>query len=401
MRIAVIGAGASGLACAVAVSKSNPEVVVDIYEKNSRVGKKILATGNGRCNLTNLNAAREGYRNIKFASYALEEFSPESNIEFFNSLGLFTRTDSEGRVYPLSNQASSVLDALYLYLSDQKNVNILTDVSVDTILKRNNTFIINSKYKADKVVISCGGKAAPSQGSDGSGYLLLKSLSHSVTDVYPGLVQMTVSQTSFVKALKGVRCQVNMALVNGRELIAEKQGELLFTDYGLSGIVSMEISSHLPHCGGNAVVLTDFVPSMERTCLISNMKKVIRDNPSIKCENLLSGFMPKKLGQLILKENSVSPLTPAVKLTNKELSALVSLVKCFGFTINGTKDFESAQVTLGGADTDGFDRKTLESKRVPGLYCAGEILDVDGDCGGYNLNWAWSSGRLVARSIIE
>lgn len=400
MRVAVIGGGASGLACAVSLSGSG--VDVDIYEKNSRPGRKILATGNGRCNLTNINASSGGYRNMSFAGYALSHFTPESNIKFFNSIGLYTRTDSCGRVYPLSNQASGVLDALTGVLKRSKNINILTDVSVETIIKENSRFVINDEYYADFIVIACGGKAAPSQGSDGSGYTLLKRLGHKITPVYPSLVQLVTGHSKYPKQLKGVRCEVNMALVDGRKLIAERHGELLFTEYGLSGIVSMEISAFTDFSGDKKPeVLIDFVPSFSRDELLEEMKRVVEKNPGISCDGLLAGFLPKAIGRVILREAGIESEKNAALLKGKEFSAVASFVKCFNFTLTGMKDFTFAQVTRGGADTDFFNPQTMESKKVKNLYCVGEILDVDGDCGGYNLNWAWSSGRLAAESILK
>lgn len=400
MRVAVIGGGASGLACAVSLSGGG--VDVDIYEKNDRPGRKILATGNGRCNLTNTSASSGGYRNMSFAGYALSKFSPESNIKFFNSIGLYTRTDPFGRVYPLSNQASGVLDALLGAIKRSDNINMIQNVSVETVVKENSRFVINGEHYADFVVIACGGKAAPSQGSDGSGYTLLKKLGHRITPVYPSLVQLVTGHSKYPKQLKGVRCEVNMTLFDRRKVIAERHGELLFTEYGLSGIVSMEISAFADFSGGKKPnVLVDFVPSFEQSELLKEMKKVALINPGISCEGLLAGFLPKAIGRVLLKEAGIEKEQNASRLSHKELSVIVNLVKHFSFTLTGTKDFTFAQVTKGGADTDFFDSRTMESKKVKNLYCAGEILDVDGDCGGYNLNWAWSSGRLAAESILE
>lgn len=400
MKAAIIGGGASGLVCAIEIKRQNPAVSVTVYEANSRVGKKILATGNGRCNLTNMTAHKQGYRNMGFARYALEMFTPKSNIEFFNSIGLFTKEDNCGRVYPLSNQASSVLDALRLS-AERSGINIITDVHVDDVEYNKDGFLVCGK-RYDALVLATGGKASPSQGSDGSGYKLLKQLGHKVTTLSPSLVQLETESKQYPKQLKGVRCDCEMSLVIDRKLVTQKKGELLFADYGLSGIVSMEMSAYIsPHLSKNKskpVVYIDFVPSMPSDVILRNIKSL---DGNIKAEDLLSGFMPKKIGQVILKQAGVSAQEKLSQIKQNQLKEVVFLAKSFEFIISGTKGYDFAQVTSGGADTREFDRETMQSKKIRGLYCIGELLDVDGDCGGYNLNWAWSSGRLAAKNITE
>lgn len=400
MKVAVIGGGASGLVCAIEIKKLNPDISVTVYEANSRVGKKILATGNGRCNLTNMTAHKQGYRNMGFARYALEMFTPQSNIEFFNSIGLFTKEDNCGRVYPLSNQASSVLDALRLS-AERCGVNIVTDVRIENAEHKKDGFLVCGK-RYEALVLATGGKAAPSQGSDGSGYKLLKQLGHKVTSLAPSLVQLETENKQYPKQLKGVRCDCEMSLVIDNKLIVQKKGELLFADYGLSGIVSMEMSAYVsPHLAKNKskpVVYIDFVPSMTSDILLRNIKSL---DGNIKAEDLLSGFMPKKIGQVILKQAGISYQDKLSQIKQNKLKEMILICKSFEFTVSGTKGYDFAQVTSGGADTREFDRETMQSKKIRGLYCIGELLDVDGDCGGYNLNWAWSSGRLAARSITE
>ncbi|MDD6021072.1 MAG: NAD(P)/FAD-dependent oxidoreductase [Acutalibacteraceae bacterium] len=404
MNVAIIGGGASGLACAVELAGRGCGAKITVFEGNDRVGKKLLATGNGRCNLTNLSAESGGYRNMAFASYALSVFPPESNIGFFNSIGLYTRTDPCGRVYPLSNQASSVLDSLR-FAAQNLGVNIITDIRVHNVEKREGKFFINGKGGYDFVVLSTGGKAAPSQGSDGSGYKILRSFGHRITKLSPSLVQLETKNKVCVKQLKGVRCEVNMTLSLDGKVACQKHGELLFTDYGLSGIVSMEISAYAsPYInsgGKNAAVSVDLVPSYNEQTLEACLKKQAGIFPEKAAEDILSGFLPKKIGQSVLKSLGISGAEAAGGLPEKTFGKLAAALKSFTFEISGTKDFSFAQVTAGGADTDEFDRKTMQSKKVENLFCAGEILDVDGDCGGFNLNWAWSSGRLAARSIAE
>ena len=400
MSVAIIGGGASGLVCAIEIKRRNPQMPVTLYEANPRVGKKILATGNGRCNLTNMTAHKQGYRNMGFARYALEEFTPRSNIEFFNSMGLFTKEDNCGRVYPLSNQASSVLDALRL-TAERSGVNIVTDTHIDNAERRKDGFSVCGRVY-DNLVLATGGKAAPSQGSDGSGYKLLRQLGHRVTVLAPSLVQLETENRQYPKQLKGVRCDCEMSLVTDGKLTVQKKGELLFADYGLSGIVSMEmsayISPHLAKGGSKPTVYTDFVPSMSGEVMLESIKAL---DGEMRIEDVLSGFMPRKIGQVILKETGINSQAKLSEIKCGKLRELVAVCKGFGFVVTGTKGYDFAQVTSGGADTRDFDRETMQSKKVRGLYCIGELLDVDGDCGGYNLNWAWSSGRLAAKSITE
>lgn len=400
MKTAVIGGGASGLVCAISIKRENPSERVVIFERNPRVGKKILATGNGRCNLTNINLTGEEYRNYSFAGYALNEFTPENNISFFNSLGLFTKTDSVGRVYPLSGKAESVLDSLRNAAS-LYGVEIITDSLIERIDRKSRGFIVNGQF-FDNVVIACGGKAAPSQGTDGKGYMLLKALGHRIIPLYPSLVQL-VSTSPYPRQLKGIRCDVKMSFNNG-EKATEKTGELLFTDYGLSGIVSMEMSAHISPfilSGKKAEVIIDFIPSMKSDEIKSAMVSLKENMPSLSVSEMMAGFLPSALGKCIIKESFVSAETKLRDISEKNISSIIKTVKYFSFTVSKTKDFSFAQVTGGGADVREFDMTTMESKKVQGLYAIGEVLDVDGDCGGYNLNWAWSSARLCAESITK
>lgn len=404
MKTAIIGGGAAGLACAVELAERDRRAEITVFEHNDRVGKKILATGNGRCNLTNTHAECENYRNFSFAGYALSEFTPESNIAFFNSVGLYTKTDSSGRVYPMSNQASGVLDCLR-FAAENLGVDIITDFHVDKIQKKNGKFFVGGKGGYDFLVISTGGKAAPSQGSDGSGYKLLRSFGHKITELSPSLVQLETRSRDFVKPLKGVRCEVDMSLSLDSKTVCRKHGELLFADYGLSGIVSMEISAFASpylHSGGkNAEVSVDFVPAYDKRTLCLYLKKQLERFPKKSAADILSGFLPKKIGSAVMKRLGLSLSAPAEAVSPKAAEKIAFELKNTAFLLSGTRDFSFAQVTSGGAEVSEFDPKTMESKLCENLFCAGEILDVDGDCGGYNLNWAWSSGRLAAKSIAE
>lgn len=399
VRVGIIGGGASGLVCAcVLAEKKNIEVTV--FEKNERVGKKLLSTGNGRCNLTNLTASFEDYYGSEeFVRPALEKFTPQSNVEFFASLGLFTRADSEGRVYPLSNQASSVLDCLR-FECERRGVRFLCSCEVKKIAQKGEKYVLNDSYTFERVVFACGGKAGVREYDS---YSLLSSLGHTVTKTAASLTRL-VTDDKMTKQLKGIRAVVSMTLNADGKKVAEESGELLFSDFSLSGIISMQLSSLVSHLKlegkRDFSVDVDFVPSLSFEELSSLLFELSRGKET-KSENLLSGFMPKKIGICLLKRAEISPEVPMLALSKKEILRLTALCKGFTFKIEGVGSFSQAQVTIGGAKKSEFEKTTLESKKRKGIYCCGEMLDVDGKCGGYNLQFAFSSARLCGESIIS
>lgn len=405
VKVAVIGGGASGLACAIELLHNvhnNDNVRVTLIEKLPRVGKKLLVTGNGRCNLTNMNAVSSGYRgDVDFADYTLKTITPEKNIEFFNSLGLYTRTE-EGRVYPLSNQASSVLDALRFEcnrlgveaLCDYRAVHLKT---VDTGVTQK--IVVNNRDRFDYVVVACGGKAAKVHGTDGDAYELLKMMGHKITSVAPALVSLNCDD--FTKALKGVRSICKMNLMIDGEKNLENYGEVQFTDYGLSGIPIMQLSRFVSMSPSNNIhieldVTPDFTEDEIGGYLFDR-----REFGTGLCENVLIGVMNKQLCITLLKECRIAPNGKIFEMSDDEIIRLAKLCKCWKIKIKNSRSFDYAQVTAGGADCSQFDPKTMESKLVNNLFCCGEALNIDGDCGGYNLQWAWSSGRLAGRTIAE
>lgn len=403
MKIAIIGAGASGLICAcstaIKAKENNSDVEIILFESKDKPGRKLLATGNGRCNLMNQNEGDYYFDSHSFSSYALKRFNVSSNLSFFNSIGLYTRSDEEGRIYPLSNQASSVLDALR-FACESNKVKFITDCTVTEIKRNNGTFLINNTYTADKIVLACGGRAGA---KSFFGYELLKSMGHSVTSIRPSLTKLEVKDKKQVKQLKGIRQKGEFSLFDGTELIAKEKGEILFTDYGLSGIAIMQLSAFAVRYKNidRLKIQSDFVSELSYNELFEAVKSFAAGGTVILNENLLSGFVPKRLGEIILKSLDISLSSDPKKLSDKDLKAITSKMKKFTFEISSAKGFEDAQVTAGGADTALFNPETMESKKVKGLYCIGELLDVDGLCGGYNLHWAWSSGRLCAESMVN
>ena len=406
LKVAVIGGGASGLACAIEIMhtvRDRDSVKVTVIEKLPRVGKKILVTGNGRCNLTNINSASSGFRgDTEFARVALNKYTPQSNIEFFNNIGLYTREEDEGRVYPLSNQASSVLDALR-FECDRLGVETICDYNVVHIKSVFNgavqKLVVNNKDRFDFVVVASGGKAAKVHGTDGDSYDLLKMNGHRITPIAPALVSLNCD--NFTKALKGVRSICKMDLIIDNEKVLENYGEVQFTDYGLSGIPIMQLSRFVSMSPSeNIYINLDVTPDFSSD-KISNYIFDRREFGTGLCENLLMGVMNKQLCITLLKECGIAPNGRIADLSDDEIIKLAKLCKCWSIKIKTARGFDFAQVTAGGADCSQFDADTMESKLVDNLFCCGEALNIDGDCGGYNLQWAWSSGRVAGHTIGE
>ena len=389
--ILIIGSGASGLAAAINAKRVGASLSVAMLERLPRVGKKILATGNGRCNLTNLNAHEHPYTNADFAREALNRYDEKRTLDFFRSLGLLTYSDSCGRVYPMSNTAAGVLDCLR-FEAERLGAESICESRCEKIERVNGGFLIDGRYFARAVIVCTGGCASPSQGSDGSGYGLMRSLGHSSTELYPSLVQLTSPDK--LRALKGMRVHDAVISAAGRE----SRGELLFTDYGLSGIAAMEISADVAAAASRAPVRAqlDLLPAIDEAELA-----VFLSTLRGPCENMLGGILPKAVGSAVLKAAGVKLGADADRLRKNELDAIVGTIKRFPMTFDGTKGFENAQVTRGGLEVGDFDAQRLESKLVPNLWCAGELLDVDGGCGGFNLQWAWSSGLVAGEEAAR
>lgn len=391
-RIAVIGGGASGLIAAIAAAE-NKNNQITVYESGDRVGRKILATGNGRCNMTNIHADVENYhgKNPKFILGARNKFWVNETLDFFSDLGIEANVEEDGKVYPYSNQASAVLDVLRFKIDELDNIKIINSFEVKSVLKTKECFNVISydgrKEKADKVIVATGGKAAPNLGSKGVGYEILKSFGHRITSLSPSLVQIK-TETDVVKKLKGIKLDAEVSLGDNREF-----GEVLFTEYGLSGPAVFSLSSRL---ADNKVISLDIMSKYSYEQLYERILQRIALRPKITLENFFVGMFNKRVGQALVKSVGIEPLSRyAVTLNEKEISRICSAIKKWDFKVTGTMSWNNAQVTKGGASTDEFNPNTMESKLVNDLFASGEVLDIDGDCGGYNLQWAWSSGYLA------
>jgi len=405
--VIIIGGGAAGLAASVFITKEKPGCRVLVLEKNPRVGKKLLATGNGTCNLTNVTATVADYHGAPtLAQMALEALTIPETLAFFTSIGVDCVTRRDGKVYPASEQAGAVLDALRL-TAEAQGVTILCEKKVDTLKKVKSGWSVaveSETYTAPYVVVTVGGAAAPALGGSAEGYRLLTDLGCQKTPLFPSIVQLRTA-TEFVRAVKGIRVDATLTLsLNGKEL-ARNTGEVLFTDYGLSGPAVMQISRPAGDWErqkkGELTAHLDLLPAWNKMDLTARVME--RSHlPGRTLEDLLTGLTHKRVGQTVLRVAGVLPLTrPAERLTQAEAAKIAATLKDWCLPVTGTQGFGGAQVTAGGISAAEVDKTTLEIKRLPGVYAAGEVLDVDGNCGGYNLQFAWSSAYVVAMNIAK
>lgn len=406
MTIAVIGGGASGLASAIFAARTarqmNKKVTVNVYDGNPRVGKKILVTGNGRCNFSNENITDKNFHgDSAFAFQVYSRFGYRQTEDFFHSLGVFSKCDNAGRVYPMSFQATAVLDALRQECQ-QPEINEICDTKITTLRKQGSGFILNDDIYADKVILATGGKAAPVQGSDGSGFSLLRPFGIECAPLLPALVPLNCE--NFTKSLKGIRAQGKIILKCEGKVIAEDTGEIQYTDYGLSGIPSMQVSRFVAESlyeKKTVFAHVDSAPCFTAEELRKELMCLVKNKPDMPVEMLLSGIMPKKLGTFILSECSLNLGLKIGKLNQSVIEKIVTAVKNKKYKVTSVKGFPDAQVTAGGIRASEINPVTMELKKVRGLYVCGEIVNVDGGCGGYNLQWAWSSAYVAGTSIIR
>lgn len=402
-EIAVIGGGASGLMAAITAKKSGKEVV--ILERKDRILKKVLITGNGRCNITNVNANISNYfgKNIFSVENILNRFTPQDTMDFFNGLGIVCNEENRGKVYPLSGQASSVVDALR-FEAEKLGIKIETEFYVRKIEKDGFKFKIYSedkkKIEAGRVILAAGGQSYPELGSNGSGFELAKELGHSVTKLSPSIVQLKTEKYQ-VKGLQGIKTDVAVTAYGDNKKICTYDGELLFTDYGISGNVVFNISFVMP-LYKNVEFEIDFMEKFDYNELYEILKERKRILSHLTMENYFNGMINKKLGQFLSKVSGIEKLSKPVKdLNDSDIRKLCTVLKKYRVKILETTGFKNAQVTAGGVSLDEVNAETLESKIVKGLYFSGEVLDVYGECGGFNLQWAWASGYIAGENSAK
>ncbi len=405
-KIAIIGAGASGLSACVSAVRKNADVTV--FERNLKPGKKILMTGNGKCNLSNTEMSADMYytSDREFITRTFSRFGLYDTVMFFNSLGLLL-TEKRSGIYPHSEQASSVLDALYLEALSG-GARFKTSAFVKRIEKSREGFNViycendsknDSKKESteyfDRVIVSCGGKAAPATGSDGNGYELVKRLGHSLTGLYPALCGVRCKGDHW-KGIAGVRCQAGLIIENDNTGEGVSFGELQITDYGISGIPVFQISRLIAVMldeTGKCSIDIDLIPDVDESSLLGELSARVMILPDRSCEQILNGILNKKLSVFLLKSLGIG-LTEKFSDNDGYLRRVVDGIKHFRVSALKMNSFEQAQTTAGGVPLAEIG-DNFESKMVPGLFLTGEILDADGVCGGYNLQWAWSSGVIA------
>ena len=391
MIIGIIGGGASGMAAALeAAENSNNQVL--LFERQARLGRKLQATGNGRCNLSNIHASAGGYHGQEpdFVKPAMGRFDPQETLQWFRSMGLFTVSEPSGRVYPYSDQANSVVDVLRFALG-KPNIRVTTGTEISRIRREGNGFSVDGEY-CDRLIVACGGLAGSKLGGTMSGYQLLRSMGHRMTKLRPALVQLKSSWNG-VAALKGVRANCHASIWHEGKLHSQSTGEIQFTEYGISGPVIFEISRDACQGSGSWLCRLDLLPEISEEALHAELQR--RTQTSLPAQELLTGILHNRLGRVVAKAAGLSLNGMVSDLSDPELQEVCSVVKSFEVPLTEPLGMDSAQVTAGGILTADFDPQTMESKLVPGLYACGEVLDIDGDCGGYNLQWAWSSGRCA------
>lgn len=403
-RVIVIGGGAAGMIAAIAACHNKAKVT--ILEKGQRVGRKLLATGNGRCNLTNVHLKTTNYhgQNPAFATIALEKFNVPKTIAFFEHLGIAHKVEEEGKVFPLSGQASSVLDVLR-YELEQSGVHVICQAEVTRLKKNSRGFLVQladkREFRADRVILTVGGKAAPQFGSNGSGYSLAQQLGHTIIEPFPALTQLKL-EFPFLKQIKGVKFVGEAAIIAHNQTEACARGEILFAEYGVSGPPILSLSRKAGECMRKnqkthlKLNMMDFLTTKELTQYLSER---FQNRPEKPLSFSLVGFINKRLIPVVLHAAGFKDINkPVGAVGAKGRDEIIKILQDWRFPVSGTTSWPNAQVTAGGVDVRGIEAQTMESKITPGLYLAGEILDIDGDCGGFNLQWAWSSGYVAGEN---
>ncbi|MDU4209234.1 MAG: NAD(P)/FAD-dependent oxidoreductase [Finegoldia magna] len=404
MRVGIIGAGASGVFAALILKQNYIDTTV--IERNANALKKIYATGNGRCNFTNRNVSYKNYHgeNPKFTISAIKKFDNYDVIEFFNDMGIPEVELENGKIFPKSLQASSIVKQM-MCLANHLEVEFIYDSFVDDVRKDGDVFEVKSNdsiYKFDYLIIACGSKAYKKSGSDGNGYILMEKLGHNIVKTHPGIVQLRLNGDSF-KKMSGTKFKANAKLVVDDREVFEFYHDVLFTDYGISGPTILQLSGEAIRAknkGLDVKIRIDTV-DLDENKLYEHLIYIISLNYYKKINELLVGLINDNLIEEVLNQANINCDINVCELSKEEVYKLAHTLKNLEFSVSGYKDEDSGQITCGGVDTDEINPSTMESKKIKNLYIIGEIMDVDGDCGGYNLQWAFSSAYSCAMSIIK
>jgi len=406
LKIAVIGSGPAGMMSAIQASDKNSEVF--LFEKNSRLGKKLLITGKGRCNITNQESDIKKFiqafgKNSKFLFSAFAQFFNEDLLNFFREKGLEFNYERGGRVFPKSNSAHDVLDILKSYLKEAK-VEIQINKELKDIQVQNNHFVLkfaDSEFIADKVIIATGGKSYPGTGSSGEVFEIIKKLGHKIIELKPSLVPILVKE-AWINDLEGLSLKnVEAKIIKNSKIIEFRFGEMLFTDRGVSGPIILSLSKYI--CREdffNLFLSIDLKPALNSEQLTQRIRREMNEQ-NIIYKNLLKLLLPSKLIPVFLKLGDIDENKKIKHLNKKEINNLIDLLKNFRFTILGLDNFTQAIITSGGIDIKQINPQTMESKLIPGLFFAGEVIDLDAETGGYNLQSAFSTGYVAGRSAVS
>ena len=402
-KIIIVGGGASGLICAITAARNNNDVT--IIERNNTCGKKILVTGNGKCNYWNENQELIHYHssNEEVLDKIITSENKNKVLNFFSSIGIIPKV-KDGYYYPYSSLAASIQYAL-IKEAEVLGVKFIYNMTVDKIENKEDKFVINNSIVCDKLVLATGSKACPKTGSDGSGYDLVKLLGHKLVPILPTLVQL-VGDESYFKIWNGIRTQANVSLYVDNKIVKSEEGELQLTDYGISGICVFNVSRYVSiglYNNKKVHVNINFAPWFKGD---ENDFIIFMDNRNERMKNrkiyeLLEGFLNYKLVDTILKINKIDKESNWDNLNKEQKEKIISSILSFHLNITDTNSFDKAQVCTGGVPLHEINPTTMESKLVDGLYIIGEILDVDGDCGGYNLGFAWMSGIIAGEAIYD
>lgn len=399
--IAIIGAGASGLVAAIFAKMKNMNADVVLFDRADRVGKKIAMSGNGQCNITNKNPDITRYHgDADFAKTVIDNFPPAEQERFFAECGIMLNFETSGKAYPMSYQASSVVDALR-FRAAELGVEIRVSAKVESVAKKEKGFSV--KYEggsvtAQNIIIATGGAAGGSLGSE-DGYSILRSFGHKVTSLRPAIVQLK-SNEPFVRSLKGVKLFAKLSAKSGKNTYFADPSDFLFTDYGISGPAVLSLSSHYKD-GERFTVFADLLPNStyDKTYKFLSDKRAAFPNRT--ADELFAGLVHKKIGIELVKLEKIAPSSKIADISDQKISNLAALVHNLPFNITGTNGMKNAQVTAGGVDTKDFCADSMMSKLQEGLFASGEVLNVDGDCGGFNLCFAWASGKAAGISAAK
>jgi len=403
--IAVIGGGASGMMASICAARLGANVT--LFEHNNSVGKKILASGNGRCNIINTTAAPEDYfgENPYFVQHALKQLPFEAFEKFCHSLGLILDVKDDGRCYPLSNEAKSVV-SVFKNSCINAGVKIQTDVHVDSITKKANQFIVqtsNGQNFYDKVLIATGSEAAPQLGATADGYSFASSFGHHIIPVYPSLVQLHLDSV-YHQRMSGIKTVAEVHLyVNGKKE-ESVTGDILFANYGISGLAVLDISQKASFALLNhdkVELALNLLPRYNRQSLISLLEKLSQSVPQYSLEVFLGSLLPTKIAHSLLRSCDLDPAQSVSSLSSKSFKKIVHILQDWRFKVTDTHGFKHAEVSGGGVSTSQVNPKTMESTLVQGLYFAGEVLDIVGRRGGFNFHFAWASGMLAGREMVK